>query len=62
MFGISKYRKGIIMKLQLDLRASIDLQIDHFLYHGYIYRISICFVFRGRQVPRRYQYETILAL
>ena len=85
MFCISMYRYAIDTKLHLDLRASINLQIEHFLsylciqdlcmffiskyrkgvdatlhlhyktkhrfwkrsffYHGYIYRISVCFVF-----------------
>ena len=41
MFCISKYREGIDTKLHLDLRASINLQIDHFfimvIYTGFLY-------------------------
>ena len=36
MFCISKYREGIDTKLHLDYKASIDLQIDHFLSWLYI--------------------------
>ena len=36
MFCISMYSEGINTKLHLDLRASIDPQIDHFLSWLYI--------------------------
>ena len=41
MFCISMYRYGIDTKLHLDLRASINLQIEHFfimvIYTGFLY-------------------------
>ena len=40
MFCISMYRYGIDTKLHLDLRASINLQIEHFMmviYTGFLY-------------------------
>ena len=36
MFCICKYPEGIDTKLHLGMRASIDLQIDHFLSWLYI--------------------------
>ena len=27
------------------IRPTVHVEIDHFFYHGYIYRISVCFVF-----------------
>ena len=44
MFCICKYSEGINTKLYLHIKQSIDLEKDHF-YHGYIYNISVCFVF-----------------
>ena len=46
MFCISMYSESINTKLHLDLRASINLQIEHFFIMViYVYRISVCFVF-----------------
>ena len=41
MFCISMYSESINTKLRLDLRASINLQIEHFfimvIYTGFLY-------------------------
>ena len=55
MFCISMYSECINTKLHLDLRASINLQIEHFfimvIYTGFLYVLYF-------QVPLRYRHET----
>ena len=39
--------KVSIRNYTCTIRPSIDLEKDNFFYHGYIYRISVCFVTCG---------------
>ena len=45
MFSISMYSEGINTKLHLDYKSKCTSWNWSFFYHGYIYRISVCFVF-----------------
>ena len=49
MFCISMYRYGINRKLHLDLRASINLQIEHFLSWLYIPDFCMFFISKYRE-------------